>query len=321
MRFSRRPEPPASSDDRVLCSQCGSRNQRGQRFCVACGHLLAQARAAGDADPQSVASASARADNAAGLRPAAAAGARSTVPIAAPTTRGELVFVERDGREGAHYPVAETCDIGRTEGSVLVSHDAYVSPRHARIFLRGGSYFLRDLGSLNGVFCRIPFGKPLSLGPPMDLAVEQPLADQELFLIGQQVLKFEVVRSADEGFGVASENGTLLFGSAAGPRFARLSQRTVEGVSRDVFYVRKPETTLGRESADVVFTDDPYMSRQHALLRMYGTGESRRFALSDLGSSNGTFVQIREEVQLHSGAQLRIGQQLFRFDIDAGRTA
>ena len=63
-----------------------------------------------------------------------------------------------------------------------------------------------------------------------------------MFLVGQQVLRFEVVKDAEEGFGVASDNGTLLFGTPATPRFARLAQRTVEGVVRDVFNVRKAET-------------------------------------------------------------------------------
>jgi len=42
--------------------------------------------------------------------------------------------------------------------------------------------------------------------------------------------------------------------------------------------------------------------------------------LADLGSSNGTFLQLREEVRLRPGDHFRIGQQLFRFDIDVIRT-
>jgi pSer/pThr/pTyr-binding forkhead associated (FHA) protein len=152
-------------------------------------------------------------------------------------------------------------------------------------------------------------------------ASEQALADQELFLVGQQVLRFEVVRQAEEAFGGASENGTLLFGTPAAPRYARLSQRTVEGVVRDVFHVRGAETVIGRESGDIVFTDDPFLSRRHAVLRMQGGGaQKRRFTLADLGSSNGTFLRIQNEVRLRSGDHFRIGQQLLRFDIDAAHS-
>jgi pSer/pThr/pTyr-binding forkhead associated (FHA) protein len=257
---------------------------------------------------------------------------RSTAAmVSAPVTRARLVLIARDGGEGPSYGVTETTDIGRTEGNIVIGDDRYVSPRHARIALRGGTYYLRDLGSSNGVFLRIPFVQQVGgsaggdgTGEPNP---EQPLGDQELFLVGQQVLRFEVVKHAEEGFGVASDNGTLLFGTPAAPRYARLSQRTVEGVARDVFHLRKAETVIGRESGDIVFTDDPFLSRRHAVVRVHGGPGSagagskapRRFTLADLGSSNGTFLQIREEVRLRPGDHFRIGQQLFRFDLDPAR--
>jgi pSer/pThr/pTyr-binding forkhead associated (FHA) protein len=313
--------------------------------------------------------------------------AHSTAPVAAaPRARARLVLIARDGGEGPSYPVGETTDIGRLEGNIVIGDDRYISPRHARISLRSGAFFLRDLESVNGVFVRIPFeaigartasgesraaqaalgagtaalgasggavsprsstldavrdphleitrnanvlaaarmaGSDGEANGPIQADSEQLLTDQELFLVGQQVLRFEVVKHAEEGFGVASENGTLLFGTPAAPRYARLCQRTVEGVVRDVFHVRKAETVIGRESGDIVFTDDPFLSRRHAVVRAYGGGTQdspRRFALADLGSSNGTFLQVRADVRLRHGDQFRIGQQLFRFDLDAARS-
>jgi pSer/pThr/pTyr-binding forkhead associated (FHA) protein len=247
--------------------------------------------------------------------------------------RARLVFIARDGGEGARYPLGETTDIGRTEGNIVIADDPYISPRHARIVLRDGVFVLRDLESVNAVFMRIPFTRigdgDAAGGPtwgrnpddPRDAGSAQPqqeLADQDLFLAGQQVLRFELVKSAEEGFGTASEHGTLLFGTPAAPRYARLVQRTVEGVTRDVFYVRKMETIIGRETGDIVFTDDPFLSRRHAVLRAIGAAHGnvapRRFAIADLGSSNGTFLQVRGEVRLRQGDHFRIGQQLFRFD-------
>jgi len=356
----------------VVCSLCGSRNQRSVRFCVACGHLLAQAPGgresivpkprAPSAPPPAIAPmpvvelsnpapagtrtyicpkcrglcegpgpfcrfcghslTEAIASPAVAAPAPAVAVARSavvggTIPIPAPiTVRYRLVLVARDGSEGASFVLGESADVGRSEGDIVIADDRYVSPRHARVALRGGAYFLRDLGSTNGVFVRIPFvGK---LGE--ETVPEQPLADQELFLVGQQVLRFEVVKHADEGFGVASENGTLLFGTPAAPRYARITQRTVEGVVRDVFHVRKAEMVIGRESGDIVFTDDPFLSRRHAVLRVHGIDAASpsgpTFGLADLGSSNGTFLKIRDEVRLQRGTHFRIGQQLLRFDAD-----
>jgi pSer/pThr/pTyr-binding forkhead associated (FHA) protein len=258
--------------------------------------------------------------------PSSSANAATTLPAPSGSAQGRIVLIAHDGAEGRSYPVTDVTDIGRAEGSVVIVDDRYVSPRHARISRRGGSFFVRDLGSTNGVFLRIPFAVDAAAGPDAAKSErpdsEQPLSDQDLFLVGQQVLRFEVVKRAEEGFGVASDNGTLLFGTPAAPRYARLSQRTMEGVVRDVFYLRKPETVLGRESGDVVFTDDPFLSRRHAILRMYDglhgdSSQPRRFTLADLGSSNGTFLRLREEVRLQHGDQFRIGQQLFRFDLDA----
>ncbi|MGA7118980.1 MAG: FHA domain-containing protein [Polyangiaceae bacterium] len=312
--------PPQSRDD---CPRCGGAREAAAQFCRFCGLSLV-------ATTQSGASAVAH------PVPATSAGAHP-----AP---GRLVLITRDGTEGPSYSLGMTTDLGRTEGAILFPEDQFVSPRHARIVSRGGEFFVRDLESTNGVFVRIPFlvqsgddderdgvnGKEdkstirghhtETLSAQGETGRDQPLADQELFLVGQQVLRFEVVKPAEEAFGAASENGTLLFGTPTAPRYARLSQRTVEGIIRDVFHIRRTETVIGRESGDIVFTDDPFLSRRHAVLRMQGGTHKRRFALADLGSSNGTFLRIREEVRLRAGDHFRIGQQLLRFDSDAGRT-
>ncbi len=238
---------------------------------------------------------------------------------------GRLVLIARDGGEGAQFPLGETTDIGRLEGQIVLGDDRYVAPRHARLAWRNGTLYLRDLGTPNGLYLRLalhhdaiatassPRGSASPPSATSEIAVA--LRDQDLFLVGQQVLRFEVVNDAVEGFGAASQHGTLLFGTPAAPRYARLCQRTVEGVTRDVFYLRKVETVLGRELGDIVFTGDPFLSRRHAALRV--DAATRSFTLVDLGSSNGTFLQIRDEVVLRSGDQFRIGQQLFRVDVDA----
>jgi pSer/pThr/pTyr-binding forkhead associated (FHA) protein len=332
----------ASAPQRV-CSRCRGVAEEGAQFCRFCGAFLASSPpvplppspAAVDGPPPRAEAAPALARSAvAPTAPSPSSCDAVPFPALAPTgvsatARARLVVIGRDGREGPSYSLGESTDIGRSEGSILVADDRYISPRHARIAMRGGAFFVRDLESVNGVFFRIPFPRtsapsrsPSQAGrasqTPESMAdSEQLLADQDLFLVGQQVLRFEVVKHADEGFGVASENGTLLFGTPAAPRHARLSQRTVEGVVRDVFHVKKAETVIGRESGDIVFSDDAFLSRRHAMVRAHGAsspGGSRSFSLTDLGSSNGTFLQVREEVRLRHGDHFRIGQQLFRFD-------
>src|SRR5262249_45684754 len=145
------------------------------------------------------------------------------------------------------------------------------------------------------------------------LRAPEVLRHGDLVLIGLEVLRFELVSDAERGLGPASERGTRIFGSPSLPRHARLFQLTVEGAPRDVYYLSRDEATTGRESGDLVFTADPFMSRRHAsLTRDPATGT---FTLRDLGSSNGTYVAIRGERELVSGDHLRVGQHLFRLDV------
>jgi hypothetical protein len=137
-----------------------------------------------------------------------------------------------------------------------------------------------------------------------------------LVLLGLEVLQFQMVDHPERGLGHAVQHGVLLFGSPATPRRARLCQRTVEGVVRDVYHLVGEETTIGREIGDIVFTSDPFMSRRHAALKW--VEPSQEYVLTDLGSSNGTYVAIREDVRLENGDFIRIGQHLFRVDLQAG---
>lgn len=230
----------------------------------------------------------------------------SPIPYVAPVT-GEpiagLVAILKDGSDGRAFPIySEQADIGRTEGDVILSDDPYLSPRHARLRRRGDGWLLRDLDSANGIYVRIR--------EPVDLV------DGDMILLGQQVLRFELLDDGELPLGPATQHGVLMFGTPEVPRMARLTQYTTEGVGRDVHYVYRDETVLGRENGDIVFTDDPFLSRRHAAIT--ADRVSRRFVLRDLGSSNGTAVRFHGERVLAPGDQFRVGRHLFRFELAAG---
>jgi pSer/pThr/pTyr-binding forkhead associated (FHA) protein len=65
---------------------------------------------------------------------------------------------------------------------------------------------------------------------------------------------------------------------------------------------------LGRERGDVLFPDDGYVSGLHCHISC----KDGDVFVTDLGSSNGTFVQIRHETELKNGDVLLMGQQLYR---------
>lgn len=230
--------------------------------------------------------------------PAAATG--RFAPAALPVAPARLVVIAQDGSPGRDYPlVADHTDIGRDEGNILLPNDPYVSPRHARIQRRGGRHFVQDLDSVNGIFVRLRAPAKLEHG--------------DLVLMGLEVLRFEVVSAADKGYGPATDRDTQVFGSPAAPRYARLSQRTMEGVTRDTYFLTRDETVIGRESGDIVFTGDPFMSRRHSAISR--DPQSGAFSVRDLGSSNGTYLKVRGEHEITDGDHIRIGQHLFRLEV------
>jgi len=296
----------------IICPRCGGQCIPTARFCQFCGAPFAGAAAAPataaaprPSDDEVRAPATVREPPPAPQAPRAIA-----AQTASPQPRGRLIVIEADGSEGMTFPMFDRpLDVGRTEGDILVKEDPYVSPRHARLVPDGARWLLRDLASTNGIYIRIK--KPYLL------------QDADLLLLGQEVLQFQLVSEPEKGLGHASQHGTLLFGSPITSRSARLCQRTVEGVVRDVYHLHRDETVVGRETGDIVFTADPFLSRRHAMIRRAlarkeGGGRSGSrwdFTLTDLDSSNGTFVAIRQEVVLQHGDFVRVGQHLFRVDL------
>ena len=67
---------------------------------------------------------------------------------------------------------------------------------------------------------------------------------------------------------------------------------------------------LGRERGDILFPEDGYVSGTHARISL----SDGQVILSDLGSSNGTFLRLRHERTIPNGSFILMGQQLFRVE-------
>jgi len=270
--------PPAR-----VCDRCEGVLDRDARFCKFCGARLGQAQ-----EPP---------------RPAREGGAKtgamgSGLPKSTPSAR--LVAILKDGTEGQILGLdASPTEIGRKEGDIVLPDDPYLSPRHARIWAHEGRFFIKDLGSTNGIF--------------ISIREQSRLHHDDVILIGQQVLRFEVLEEAEQGLGPALQHGTLLFGTPESGSIARLCQLTTEGIVRDVYHLRTAEVVIGREGRDIVFPDDPFMSRRHAQIKH--DAASRSFVLDDLGSFNGTSLRFRGERELRSGDRFRVGNHLYRFEL------
>jgi pSer/pThr/pTyr-binding forkhead associated (FHA) protein len=80
----------------------------------------------------------------------------SAQPAAKSSKKGKVprkaVVIEGDELKGKSYDLGQELVIGRGDKCHIILDDSYVSQVHARIFPRGGSVVVEDLGSTNGTY-------------------------------------------------------------------------------------------------------------------------------------------------------------------------
>jgi pSer/pThr/pTyr-binding forkhead associated (FHA) protein len=203
--------------------------------------------------------------------------------------RGHLTLIRPDGTEGGVFPLKEGDNpIGRGQGA-LFDADPYLSPRHGEFVLTDAGLDVRDQRSLNGVFVRITEDEPLQTG--------------DSFRIGQELLRFDVINPL-----TPLEDGTEIIGTPNPGYWGRLSVVVGRDLDGPAFPLFDETVKLGRERGDILFPEDGYVSGSHCEIYV----QDGRVYLKDLGSSNGTFLRIRESRVVPSGSLLLMGQQLFR---------
>jgi predicted Zn finger-like uncharacterized protein len=95
------------------------------------------------------------------------------------------------------------------------------------------------------------------------------------------------------------------------PKDKRFSLAVIQGAATgQIFPISKTRTIIGRSGADINL-DDPESSRQHAALEIVGDVA----VLRDLGSTNGTWIELEriEQHQLGNQQEFRIGSHMLMF--------
>jgi pSer/pThr/pTyr-binding forkhead associated (FHA) protein len=271
------PHPAAaqpSAEQTVDCPQCGQPNPKGNRFCAACGYNLGAFASQPAPRPAPA--------------PAFAPAAGELMPVA-------LTALRADGSEAGRYdlPDVQSVTVGRDTGSIFAG-DSYLSPRHATLTRRGTDVFVKDEGSLNGVYLKLRPNEPWHLGYG------------DVFRIGQEIVRFEELKGQGP-----SADGVQRFGSPAKGYIGRISLVIGRDTTGNSFPIPEQGIHLGRERGDVLFSEDGYVSGLHCQITGAGNGG---VYLTDVGSSNGTFARLTKEYQLEPGDILLMGQQLFRVD-------
>ena len=277
------PAPAAALEaepEHARCPRCRAKVKTDAASCPLCGYEFGE----GGAEP-------ARAEDVAAI-------VQAPLPDDAV---GYLISVSSvDGRETTKLPLRPGVNtLGRgKECDLRFPEDDLLSPLHLTVEVDGKIARLQEPGSRNGTFVR---------------ATEQvKLANGSLFRVGQQLLRFEDLESLanvvpDPG------DGTQVLGSPAGARtWGRLAQVVTEELAGSCFLLTSENVFLGRERGNITFPGDRYISGTHAVITRKADGPYLR----DVGSSNGTYVQLAGEADIVTGQYFLAGRQLFKLYLE-----
>lgn len=304
------PSPQAAT---VQCPRCSAATPASFSYCQQCGlHLQAVAPTdpggavrAGSIGPSSGPTPTptpVKAPSPHGNRGIDPQGATLAVPgeaaAGAAGTWGAAVLVNRDGSDGETFALSgEFIEVGRAGVGIAFEQDRFLARTHARLERSASGVRIVCLDTLNGVFRKL----------------DQPaeLVDGAVLLVGREVLRYESVDPDEREAAPLVQHGVALFGSPPRAPWGRLRALLPSGGTRDIRYLHGDEIVIGREEGDLVYRDDAFLSRRHAAL----TWDGQRAQLTDLGSSNGTFLRLVGTVAIRHHDHLRMGDQLFRIEL------
>lgn len=198
--------------------------------------------------------------------------------------------------------------IGRKSDNDIVLDERNVSRQHAQIVMKEGQYFLEDVGSTGGTKVN-------------DTAVtEKDIHTGDVITIGDFRLTFdsgnpEDERTVFEEEATVLEDGTELDEDRT--RFyeepeAKLIVVKSEGLEGEI--ILEEETVIGREEDADITVEDNRLSRKHCKIVL----QEGQYVITDLGSSNGTFVNGAKisEKTLENGDQIQAGSNIFKFQFE-----
>lgn len=267
--------PPTRVAAAATCPRCGNPTTAGLPFCGHCGTLVG---------PR--------------VSVETASGSGTAVLGAGRLGSGPRLVLLGESAEPTHTYTLDRGEavIGRGDADIRFEDDHFMSPLHARLELKDGQLFLRDLGSRNGTW----------------VFIDQPtkLTDCDMVLIGSQLIRFR--RLGYPGPHPPEADSTRRMGSSVPTvDVAVLEQLRADGSVRDVFHLSPGRSiAIGRELGDWLFPYDATMSGRHAEIRT----EDSEFFVHDANSRNGVAMSVRGERALRKGQRILAGDQILRLE-------
>lgn len=284
------------------CPKCESEVIPQSHFCLQCGHMLATqpetTSAVEEPTPQQDAlNLSPKQEQA--PPPERPAPAAPVAPVRAvedgDALSVDLVLIRSPELKEVRFKVRDQAQIGRLYGNLIFREDPYISPLHATLFYRGEQLFIRDEGSFNGIFKRIKSPTELKLG--------------EIFIAGEQSYTVEAYGAGGSFLENPAQDDVRFFANpkpkAETPRLTQLIDGGGRGLCASF---SEGSLSVGRQGCDLNFPHDRFMSSRHCHISV----NERQIMLTDMGSRNGTFIQVNGECPLQVGDFLLIGKQLLQ---------
>ncbi|MDW8246487.1 MAG: FHA domain-containing protein, partial [Sandaracinaceae bacterium] len=228
---AQREEDSVEQSRHYICKECMSLVLPGHRFCGACGTPVPE-----DAFEH----------------PVSHYGSIQT------TGKARLVVIRSpDESEGVTFILqGEEHFVGRSENAdVPLSKDPFVSPEHAILFYRGERLFVRDKGSLNGVYVRIRESTRIAPG--------------DCFICGEQVFRLDLVPKEAIAPG---PDQTYLYLPPRRPSSFCVIQVLRGGIDGMIYCAKGQAIEIGRGGCDMNFPDDLYLSAKHARVEQLPDG-------------------------------------------------
>jgi pSer/pThr/pTyr-binding forkhead associated (FHA) protein len=261
------------TESTAMCGHCGAPFAEGiDVFCSRCGQRVGDRVSIEDDSP-------------------------GAAPSSRPRTTGPRVaLLDEAGGVAARFSLDRgDAVVGRGDADIRLD-DVYLSPLHARLEVRNGELWVRDLGSRNGTWTFIE--EPTSL------------CDGDIMLVGSQLIRFR--RLGYPGPHPPEADSTRRMGSVTpSADVAVLEQLRADSSVRDAFHLSPARNVqIGRESGDWVFPYDQTMSGRHAEIR----SQDAEFYVRDMGSRNGVALAVRGERAVRKGQRVLVGDQILRIE-------
>lgn len=204
----------------------------------------------------------------------------------------KLVMLGPDGQPIGERVLApgEVLHVGRSAGPPW-DDDAYLDPEHARLSVSDEGIQIEDLESLNGVFLK--------------LSDRVEIHDGDQFRVGQELLLYEDLPEP-----TPTDDGTEQMGSPNPGYWGRVSVLVDPDSPSVAFPIEGDGLTVGRENGDITFPQDGYVSGTHCRV----IGDDSGVYMEDAGSSNGTYMRVRQGQVVPFSSLILIGQKLFQID-------